>query len=947
MTFKPPSGFTAIEAMLELEKTEWSFEDETKQTIQGDLLRLVPYFTGVDLSLSPWPTLPWGQKEFFPRTLYSVNDRWYHEDNGATGEPEFDNETDHLLLDTSGEPNWYRQSAADAASRRYFSDNADNQYGFVLETRLQVMDCPTGSLGHYMLIDDGTYRTKWHFQEDRLDAYYWDDTGLNWSDIPELSVPMDLKSSPRSFRLWSFGPTFLIFEDDGMTMGFEVPTGTSIAEELLLGSIDTGIDSTTEIDYLYQYHATGEDLPFDDPVTPIPEYATDVMTATSPGYEPRVVLGGWDSAVFDLEGADGGTTTVQPQYKTTTTTGEWTNHGSAVTLDSPPQQTISLASIPTLGDAADGVRFSFNQQSDDGSADPYRISQVTVFADETTGELKIYPTWGPEYGETVAIDVKQDEIGNIAFPVQSNWIPDANTKLLLHFDDLGTGVFTDGSGNGNHGIVPPSAGDWTLSRQSGWFGYSAHAVGGQGQVDLPISGDFSASSDITHSFFAKAYTQSDVTGELWSHYFGGRGYDISLNTDGNLRVFATSGASDVEHIHTGELLGTNSWVHAWVQLNPGTDTIRTRVGESDWEETSGVTFDWWSSITTAAPVMLRNYWGNVDEYCFQNDTRPDADFDTLQSRNVQRTVPDDWAVFSDGEAITGERVNWYYPTRAYVKMPAHAPGEVDLYVSNEGTIYRPDRAYRYVRAYKVDVSDELEAAQACTTKSPFRIGYNVADGDVNLAMISTPTLGVTSHMSKVALEHEEAANIASYQQGEFTLTQPDTGTNYSYLQSVDTQELLVSTKSVIRREFKQGRPLYFKYLLGRGRYYFYSQDASTVADLGLIRSNIRIENSHGQIVPLANYAWDIEVSRVDIFNKPLPSNTFSVVLYTETQGRPGDTLYVVYDSLDARKDWGRETAVREIINPVPLFGQTSVVAGDFEYSATLNDTGTYDLVISS
>ena len=952
MTFKPNSGKISIEHILDHERDEWTFSDKDKQWILGDALRLVLGVSGEDPTL-PWPPLAWGQEELFPSTVNSIQSRWHHDIDGASGEFTFDSDTTFLQFVTTGEEAYFlRQSAVDAAGQQYFTTNVDKANGYVIETRVQVDDVDTGATvaGHYLLIDDGEYRGRFNFLEDRLSFYFYDSGDSTWGYIDELSAPIDLKTEPRTLRFAVQGSTVHVLDDVGLVSTYDLPVGSSVSPTLILGA-ETGVTATTSFDNFKQYHHDGTSMILDAPQVPGRGYSTGFIDATTPAFSPGVPLSGWNKAVIGLEGTDAGTTQMYVQYKSYELA-NWIDYGETGELTGT-QVEVGLDDVPVTGDATDQIRFVFEQKSEDGTGEALRVKQVAVYCGIPAGELSIYPNWGPEYGETVAIDVASDWTSSIQFPVQSNWPTDANTKLLYHFDDTATGVFLDASGNSHDGIVPVSAGKWTLQGQQGWFGYSTHAVAGNAQIQVPASTDFIVSGqDVTVSFFTKSYTTTGDSSIVWDHEVGGVGYEVRLNTSGQLEVMVDDGGTETIHTHTGALAGVNSWVACWTKIlqigdYPFDTEIRTKVSGSGWESTTGSFGDYFDGLGTSAPTMLTGCWGNFDEFVWYAGDRDEDTFDSLSLRDVRRSTFDDWAIFVDREAVTGERVNWYYPTRAYVRVPPHIPGNADIYVTGDGDIYRPGETYRYVRSYAVDVEDDLAAAQACTTKSPFRIGHSVADGDVNLALLYTPPLSVDSHMSLVGMEDLEAANLAAYGQGEFVLTQADTGAgNYTYSTVVDTNELLVSTKSVIRREFRQGRPLFFKYLIGRGRRYVYNQDAADTADANLIRAGLRIEDGNGRVVSLGDYPWDIEVSSTDIYGSTLPANAFSVVLYTEKRGVPGESIYVVYDALDARKGWGRDQGIREIINPVPIFEEVVAVDASFQYSATLDETGVYSVEIS-
>jgi hypothetical protein len=952
MTFRPTSAETSVEAILDNELNGWVFDNIVLQHVQGGVLRLLPDpDSGTQTNLlHPWPKLNWSQRETFPTAPDEITGRWsYTIDGHETGDPRFDSDTDFLLIDTTTGEEYYRQAADEDSGQTHWADNVDADSGWVLEMELQVADGTTGA-SHYVLMDDGSYRRKLHFYEDRLAFFHWDTGAGAWAYKDWLSPPVDLSTKPRTLRIVGQSYNTQLFLDDGMVMhGAPADDMTGVNSdttgELIFGT-ETGADATTIFNKLYQYHHDGGAIPVDAPDLRTAFFSSLSLQATAPPHSPKINISAWDEAYFDLEGTDGGTTTVDVQYRNSST-GEWTDGITGEELTGSPRHLLDISGITGLDDTEDELRFVFSQVSDAGITEPYRVGEITVIGTQGTTHLTMYPSWGPKYGSDVAVDVKPAYRDQILLPVEDNWDAVSGTSLLYHFDEL-TGNVIDASGNSHDGTIPSGSASYTLQGKSGWFGYGIHTVNGQGQVDVPASEDFEASGEITISFVAKAYTSD--TGVVWSHYSGGRGYDVRVNDTGQMQIYATDGGSnEVFHTHTGQPVGVNSWVMCWAKLLEGEQKLRTRVTGSDWEETTGVTFDWWTDVTGAQPTLLGGCWGSFDEFAFYSGDRDEDTWDTLEPRGVKRSTITDWEVWVDGEQVSGERLHWYHPTRVYVRMPPHDPGDVALSLDHTGQVYRPETAYTYLSAYKVDVTDELEAMQACTTKSPFRIGYTVADGDVNLAVINVPDLTVSTHMSRAPLEHLEASNIAAYNQGEFSLTSADTGETgvYYYAASVDTSDLLLSTKSVVRRDFRTPRPLYYKYLIGRGTKYVYNVDATGVDDAKLIRSAIRVENGRGDPVALEDFPWEVEVAATDINGDILPDNTYSVVMYTEIPGAINETFFVIYDGLDALREWEKKNSVKEVINPVPIFERSSDLDTVFQYDVTLDDSGVYDLRLTN
>jgi hypothetical protein len=931
VTFRPPSGLTATELVDEKHLENYVFENDQHQYVQGGAINLVPIpDTGLpaDSVQYGWPNIAWDQYDDFVNPPGLTN--WGYTGESRPGEPYWLPEGTWLnLYAPFPTDNSYVRQAADETGT-FWSDTADNSTGYVVEMHVRIAGAETGTF----IVDDGTRRQEVHFFPYEMQVV----------GHPDLTLPGDF-GADRAFRFIGKGDDFHIVLDDGMGVaGVGKFTTASTTKELVFGMLGSNAGvGLMMVDKINQYHG-GAPVDVVDPGPPV--YSTSFVGTTLPVFAPGRVLTQWETGYFDISGTNDGTTRVVVEYRSSGTP-NWTQSGGTTTLSTTPRHEVDLTSVPVVGDGSDEIRFKVEQSSTDGSGPPYGVSQVMVTATGEGTVLTLYPTWGPEYGSTAAIDIPLANTGVIQFPVQSNWPAEASTELLYHFDEL-SGNVIDASGNSYDGTIPGGASDDTLQAQNGWFGYGIHVVDGNGQVDVPVAANLDYNQDVTISFFCKAHTRTSA-GKIWEHKSGSRGVEIRINTSGQLEVFVTNGSgSDTTHTHTGAIIGGDSWVMVWVKLLTTTDKIRTRVTGSDWEETATSAQDYYTDLTLTGADMFVGCWGTFDEFQWYAGDRSETTWDSLSARNVRRSVFTSPTVVVDGEDVTGERVNYYHPNRIYVRMPPHAPGEVPVWVDETGVKHYVPDGYRYVRSYSMDVSDELEAAQACTTKSPFRVGFTVADGDVNLALLQGPELSVTSHMSRVGLEHLEADNIAAYRHGQFALTQPDTGTdNYVYTGAVDTDDLLISVKSVMRRGFKIGRPLFYKYLVGRGQRYVYHRDASTVADIELVRNAIRVQDELGNRVRPEDYPWEIDISLYDFHGDLLPANTFSVVLYTEIPGRQRKTYSVVYNAVDARSNWERKDGFKEVINPVPMFERNSKLDADFQYDASLEDTGYYSLTVTS
>jgi len=125
--------------------------------------------------------------------------------------------------------------------------------------------------------------------------------------------------------------------------------------------------------------------------------------------------------------------------------------------------------------------------------------------------------------------------------------------------------------------------------------------------------------------------------------------------------------------------------------------------------------------------------------------------------------------------------------------------------------------------------------------------------------------------------------------------------------------------------------------VGRDRFYVSAPSAATTGDIGVIRDSIRVYEGNDTT---ASIAWDIAVSDVDYSGASLPARTYSLVLMTELI--PSHTLWVEYQAVDRLNNFDTRFTKREIVNPVPIFGNG---VGRMNKTSTLNTYGSYDVVV--
>ena len=536
-------------------------------------------------------------------------------------------------------------------------------------------------------------------------------------------------------------------------------------------------------------------------------------------------------------------------------------------------------------------------------------------------------------------------LANPVFELDRNWPVRTSNRLLLDLDRK-EGAVRDRSGHGNYPVVPEAYRRRTQRGADGYWGRSTFFVSKEGGMEIPWSEGLSPDTGLTVSLFAKTYTDPSADSILWSQIDNsGDGWEMALDSAGRAKFVVHDGGSNYVHTHTGALLGINSWRPAMFKYDPAAGTVRSRVGDSAWEDSTG--FPSIADMSGVSHWLGRGTFGLLDNVAWHRELLADSLWDTLTGETAKYTPAE--PVTLRGTTVDDVR-HWDVDQKFFRTPAVTVLGDADVAISSHGKSWPAVRPFYYSDTYSREVDPVTIVGQVCGTKSPFRVGNRVPDGGVNLALINSPSMSVPSNVSFHNLSAEEIANIAFYNQGDFIVQGPEvTGENsgeFFYEPSIDTEEIRISNRSVMRQNFKQPKPLFYMHLIGRGRRYVYNPDALDSTDADLIRQNIRIETFEGETVSLEDFGWDVEVQVVDYFNNLLPANHFSVILYCERIPH-GETLFVVYDGADARQGYLRDLSRREVINPVPIFTKipSSDMIDDFEYSMDLDTGGSYSLRI--
>ena len=279
-------------------------------------------------------------------------------------------------------------------------------------------------------------------------------------------------------------------------------------------------------------------------------------------------------------------------------------------------------------------------------------------------------------------------------------------------------------------------------------------------------------------------------------------------------------------------------------------------------------------------------------------------------------------------------------------MPEGTAGDTHLYVDFGSYKISSDRPYKYTNSFDRTIISSGIAAVVCETKSPFRMAPTVPDGSVNLAKINTPNLDADNNISIIDLSDMESANISNHLRGKFSLQdQTPSGRQLYYANQIDTKDIVISNRSAVRRDLEAPYPLFYKYLVGRGRHYL-SKPGILISDLDVLKPEIRIVAENGSELSMAQYPYDIEISSKDFYNNDLPTGNFAVIIYSHFLSLLGESVFVEYNASDSANSYKLIPGKREVINSQPII-QRSTDIGQDTYSAQINSSGIYDLYINT
>lgn len=278
-------------------------------------------------------------------------------------------------------------------------------------------------------------------------------------------------------------------------------------------------------------------------------------------------------------------------------------------------------------------------------------------------------------------------------------------------------------------------------------------------------------------------------------------------------------------------------------------------------------------------------------------------------------------VWVDGVQVNPANINFISTSELHVTWPAGSRGTTVPVEVRTPTGYMTDRGYRYVSAYDRGVDRYELMATAHGARSPFQIKDEVPDGEVNLAYLAGRGVEPLANSSLVDLSYLESSNIAggslepTYYGGANTSDVGDSRT-YAYASGPSTEEVEVAGGAAGWRELGVPAPLFYKHLLGGGRFYLRSeQDPLNIENL---RDSILVHTKDGRAVKLEDYPWDILVSTKDVDGNNLPAKTYSVIILTGRKFLPGKTVFATATFADRSNKWQIAQGRSEVINPVPI-----------------------------
>lgn len=539
---------------------------------------------------------------------------------------------------------------------------------------------------------------------------------------------------------------------------------------------------------------------------------------------------------------------------------------------------------------------------------------------------------------------------------------DWRTLSLMHFNEVEGPVVNESetlTGAFTQAVIPHVRRDLTLRGESGVIGNAARFVRkfnnytGEryGGINLPYNTSIDTSANIARSVFFKAggYTNPNRKSSIVSLLSGADGanqygFDIGINTSGYLYVdIYTGNISPTSHINTSAYLGSNTFVPAMVAIDPANTSIYSMVGTGYATSQLGASFSSYSQGMHRGIEIGYSLVGSVDELTVINGLLDTSTYNSWRQVDMVKSNQE-LDIYVGGNKLSYDRVLPVHPKLAYAVMPEEVAGDKHFYVDFGSYKVSSHVPYKYTNSFDRTIMSSGIAAVACETKSPFRILDTVPDGSINLALVNTPDLSTENNISFIDLSDKEIVNISNHLHGQFSLQDYTiSGAQIYYANQVDTKDIVVSNRSVVNKELDAPYPLFYKYLVGRGRYYL-NRSGIDSSDINVIKSSVTVIDEFGNDIALKDYPYDLEVSALDYNNSTLPSGNFSIVLYTSKLFLPSKTAFVKYNASDSANQYKLIPGKIEAINPTPIFKSGT---GQDTYSGQINSSGVYDLYLNT
>ena len=508
----------------------------------------------------------------------------------------------------------------------------------------------------------------------------------------------------------------------------------------------------------------------------------------------------------------------------------------------------------------------------------------------------------------------------------------ANNLLILRFGTR-AGAHFDDSGRAHH---PHSL----LTGRVGLTRDSAYRFWHGGEIGVLHSSDFI--QDIPQALFARGVffiTTRDQ--EIYSKWNGDGsiGWKVEVLTDGTVKVTVKDGST---HTLTSDVvLADQQKRSVYVGITSTGITLRVDQVEKTLVEAIG------SIAAATEDARIGHYLvGFLTELVLRNATLDSDTYDSWRDVSVAKWTPTDDVVYIDDTALPNAQVVHYSAGRKYIVTSPGTAGYVPFEVGADGVRIIGDRPFRYVHGYVRSVPADRIEGKVLKTKSPFRMLNRVPAGSLGMAHIQGPDISVEGNVSLIDLSFSRTENLSTYFGGEFAIRRPYVGGGLAlYTGELDTDDIRVSNRSVMRRDVKQPTPLFYRYLIGRGRRYVYQPNALTAADVAVIRNGIQIIDGFGQPLPFERYPWEIEVSTKDVNGDDLPENVFAVTLFTSVPFLDEVSVQVRYAAADALHEYQIQPTFLEIVNPDAAMARVASDPGYDEYTVDFTPTGTYDIAV--